>query len=532
MKLVSIQIENFRSIVKTQILSFGRHLTAIIGQNNEGKSNLLRAIVLAMECLRGFRGSSEYPFRITENGVMRLPTRVYNWENDFPQALQKKLPNGDTTLTITFELSDPERIAFKKACGNAINADLPIQITVGTSGARFKVRKPGKGAKSYENNSIKIARFVSENFEFGHIPAIRPGQMSLEVISTLLERELEVLAEDQQYKDSMNIIEQLQKPVYERLETNVQQQLHKFLPSVKKVKIVAQRRQNSYASRFRTPELIIDDGSATPLEAKGDGIKSLAAISLLRASQTGSEAGNLVIAIEEPELHLHPGAIRELATVIQEMARVHQVIITTHSPLLVTRNRINTNIIVSKSQARPASSIKELHDTLGVRVNDNLMSAEYVVLVEGKTDIAILSSIFANRNEFFNYQLMNGKVVFDDLAGTGNIGYKLSTLSQAVTTQFLIVDDDKAGREADKRAGLAGLDEKYRFTWRRAPSLFVSTELEDLIDHNLYWSTLENRFGVKLDQTGFSARKDTWSERMKATYENGGKGGPRRWKAK
>jgi putative ATP-dependent endonuclease of OLD family len=318
--------------------------------------------------------------------------------------------------------------------------------------------------------------------------------MSLEVISTLLERELEVLAEDQQYKDSMNIIEQLQKPVYERLETNVQQQLHKFLPSVKKVKIVAQRRQNSYASRFRTSELIIDDGSATPLEAKGDGIKSLAAISLLRASQTGSEAGNLVIAIEEPESHLHPGAIRELATVIQEMARVHQVIITTHSPLLVTRNRINTNIIVSKSQARPASSIKELRDTLGVRVNDNLTSAEYVVLVEGKTDIAILSSIFANRNESFNYQLMNGKVVFDDLAGTGNIGYKLSTLSQAVTTQFLIVDDDKAGREADKRAGLAGLDEKYRFTWRRAPSLFVSTELEDLIDHNLYWSTLENRF--------------------------------------
>jgi putative ATP-dependent endonuclease of the OLD family len=220
------------------------------------------------------------------------------------------------------------------------------------------VRKPGKGAKSYENNSIKIARFVSENFEFGHIPALRPGQMSLEVISNLLERELQVLAEDQKYKDSMNIIEQLQRPVYERLELNVQQQLHKFLPSVKKVKIVAQRRQNSFTSRFRTPELIIDDGSATPLEAKGDGIKSLAAISLLRASQTGGETSNLVVAIEEPESHLHPGAIRELATVIQEMSRIHQVIITTHSPLLVNINRVNTNIIVSKSQARPASSIK------------------------------------------------------------------------------------------------------------------------------------------------------------------------------
>jgi hypothetical protein len=111
----------------------------------------------------------------------------------------------------------------------------------------------------------------------------------------------------------------------------------------------------------------------------------------------------------------------------------------------------------------------------------------------------------------------------DDLAGAGNIVYKLSALSQAVTTQFIIVDDDKSGREADKKAENSGLDEKYRFTWRRSPKYFVSTELEDLIEPGLYWSNLENRFGVKLDRTDFLDRKDTWSERMKATYESGGK---------
>jgi putative ATP-dependent endonuclease of the OLD family len=115
------------------------------------------------------------------------------------------------------------------------------------------------------------------------------------------------------------------------------------------------------------------------------------------------------------------------------------------------------------------------------------------------------------------------KWYFDDLGGAGNIGYKLSTLNQAVTTQFLIIDDDKAGREADRKAKLAGLDDKYRFTWRRPPQTFASTELEDLIDPNLYWCVLESKFGVKLDQAGFIARKDSWSERMKATYENGGK---------
>ena len=211
----------------------------------------------------------------------------------------------------------------------------------------------------------------------------------------------------------------------------------------------------------------------------------------MRASKTGREAGNLVIAIEEPESHLHPDAIKELSTVIQEMAREHQVIITTHSPLFVTRNRISTNIIVTKSRARPASSIKELRETLGVRVDDNLMSAEYVILVEGKTDVRMLSTIFVQRNKSFNLQVMNGKIVFDDLGGAGNITYKLSTLNQAVTTQVLITDDDKAGREADRKAGIAGLAEKYRFTWRRPPHLFLSTEVEDMLDPALYWHRIK-----------------------------------------
>ena len=185
------------------------------------------------------------------------------------KVLQKRQPPGDTILTLTFELSEIERASFRTACGNAINSDLPIQIVVGARGVHIKVKKPGKGAKSYEKNSVKIARFVSENFEFEHIPAIRPGETSLEVISNLLERELAVLAEDKTYKEAMDTIEQLQRPVYELLEVNVQQQLAKLLPSIRRVKIVTQKRQQQFATRFRMPELIIDDGTATPLEIQG-----------------------------------------------------------------------------------------------------------------------------------------------------------------------------------------------------------------------------------------------------------------------
>jgi predicted ATP-dependent endonuclease of OLD family len=522
MKLDSIQVENYRSIIKTQTLNLYGNFTVILGPNNEGKSNLLRAIVLAMKCLSVFRFPMRPLFQTKEDSFVRFPRDAYEWEDDFPRSLQKGDQDGQTILSLNFELTEKERTAFKAQCGSEINGNLPLEIRVGSRGAQFKVRKPGRGAKSYEKNSNKIAVFVSQNFSFEYIPAIRPEELSLEVVGNLLERELEILSYDKKYKEALKTIDDLHRPIYARLEATVQEQLKKLLPTVRKVKI-SPSQGPIYRGRFRVPQLIIDDGTETTLEAKGDGIKSLAAISLMRATKAGGKAGSFVVAIEEPESHLHPAATRQLATVLHEMAAEHQVIITTHSPLLVARNKLEANIIVSKSRATPAGSIKAIRDSLGVQVGDNLTQAEYVILVEGKTDIQILNALFANRSQEFSDLLGSGRVVFDDLGGAGNIAYKISSLSQAITTQILITDDDKAGREADKKAEQAGLCEKYRFGLKRPATSFRSTELEDMIDPDLYWNILQSNHGVNLDRTIFLGSQNSWSDRMKITYEAGAK---------
>ena len=174
---------------------------------------------------------------------------------------------------------------------------------------------------------------------------------------------------------------------------------------------------SAYRTRFQTPKFIVDDGSATELDAKGDGIKSLVAISLMRATKASSATGDLVIAIEEPESHLHPDAIRQLATVLREMAKEHQVIVTTHSPLLVARNRIGANIIVSNSRANPAKSIREIRDSLGVRIEDSLSAARYMILVEGKTDTLILTALFCELSHGFAQLIESGAVAFGELEG-------------------------------------------------------------------------------------------------------------------
>ncbi len=520
MRLKSIQVQKYRSIIETQSLHFKGGLTVILGPNNEGKSNLLRAIVLAMECLKSIRSPFSLSFNKEANSF-RLIRGSYDWEYDFPKNLQKQFPNGQTILSLEFELTGDECSKFRSECGCTNNGVLPLEIKIGSRGTEFKVKKPGKGSKTYEIKSREIARFISTCFDFQYIPAIRPSQLSLEVVADLIERELAILSEDEKYKNALKTIDELQKPVYQRLESDVQKYLKQLLPSVKAVKISAAS-SDSLRSRFRSPNFIVDDGTATNLEAKGDGIKSLIAIALMRASKVGKRACDLVVAIEEPESHLHPGAVRELAFVLNELANENQVIITTHNPLLVNRNRINDNIIVSKSKARPANSIKAIRECLGIQISDNLSSAEYVILVEGMTDVQSLEAIFKARSQKFSELLNNGKVVFDHMEGTGNIVYKISTLRLLIANPILLTDDDNAGRECERKAKNNGaLLEKYHFCLKRSGC--VETELEDIISPECYWASVESVFGVKLDRNVFDASNEKWSKRIKSAFTAGGK---------
>ena len=170
MRLESIQIEKFRSISKTQSLSLDSEMTVILGPNNEGKSNLLRAVVLAIECLRFVR--SNYSMPTKQGDIYRIPSEVYDWDSDFPHALKSSEPDGATVLNLSFSLTGDEQMIFQDQCGVAINANLPVEIKLDRRVLRFKTKKPGKGAKTFEKNAVKVAGFILKNFRFQYIPAI------------------------------------------------------------------------------------------------------------------------------------------------------------------------------------------------------------------------------------------------------------------------------------------------------------------------------------------------------------------------
>lgn len=91
-----------------------------------------------------------------------------------------------------------------------------------------------------------------------------------------------------------------------------------------------------------TPKLYIDDGFKNAVENKGHGLQRAVIFSILRRyaeHMTSSHEGkkrNLILAVEEPELYMHPQAQRTIRRVFRSIAEEgDQVIFSTHSSLLV-----------------------------------------------------------------------------------------------------------------------------------------------------------------------------------------------------
>lgn len=516
MKLHSISVSHYRSITSAKRIRMDR-TTVLIGPNNEGKSNILRALVLAMTVLTRGRVVR----RVGRTRSIGYNVKGYDWEMDFPLSKQLKTPNGKTEIILEFELEESEYDEFQQEVKSKITGLLPLKMTIGKDGVDITYNKKGKGSATLSKKSPRIAEFVSNRIEFEHIPAVRTAESAQEIVHELVSRELAELEDDKAYQAALDKIDELQKPLLDSLAENIQKTLKQFLPDVKNVEIGLPRDQRLRAFR-RGVEINVNDGSLTPLNYKGDGVQSLAALAMIRyASDKSGKGKNFVIAIEEPESHLHPKAIHELKEVIDALGDKHQVILTSHNPLFVDRRVLTSNIIVNNRKAQPAKNVEEIRKVLGVRASDNLRNAEMVLVVEGEDDISSLQAILETESPYLKSCIDSGALSFDSLAGGTNLPYKLSLLRDAICQYHVFLDGDKCGRDSYTKARASGLLEDGHVNFAKAKGRSES-ELEDLIRLENYRSPIESKYLVSLSHKKFRGKKK-WSDRIKDVFEEHGK---------
>ena len=514
MRLSSFSVVNYRSITNARKIQTS-NMTVLVGKNNEGKSNILRALTLAMDIMKMY---------YSDPRSLRLPATYlkkrtgYVWERDYPLSLQERSPNGFSSIELDFELNSSDISTIRNLTGIRLSGHVPVRVSINHSSVKIDIPKRGTPAFSDVENKLKIIEYVCFKIDFNFIPAVRTEHDALRVVESLIEKQLLTLESNPEYIEATHKIECLQQGVLDRISAQLIAPLQEFLPSVRDVQIHLQKDQRRSAFR-RSADVVIDDGTPTPLQQKGDGIKSLTALAMLNIPTSHNRVS--VIAIEEPESHLHPESARQLYETINALSVNHQVVLTTHSPLFVNRSNLKENIIVDSGKAIPVKKIKEIRDILGTKVSDNLVNAENVLIVEGEDDRIVLEKILPQMSENIKKAIQNGTLIIDDMGGAGNLPYKLSFYRNLQCKYHVLLDNDDAGRRSGQEAEIQGLLNTRNTTYTICNGS-PNAEFEDCLEKTAYAGAILSAFGVDLNVTEFRGNKK-WSDRVADCFRSQGK---------
>lgn len=442
----------------------------------------------------------------------------YSWEKDYPISLQERNPNGFSSIDLNFELDDQDIATIRAMTGIRLSGCVPVRVSTNGVVAKVDIPKRGTAAFSDAENKKKIIEYVCFRIDFNFIPAVRTENDALRVIESLIEKSLATLDNNPEYIAATQKIEQLQQEILDSISNQIVNPLQEFLPTVRNIQIRIQNERRKVALR-RNTEIIIDDGTPTPIQQKGDGIKSLTALAMLNIPARADRVS--VVAIEEPESHLHPESARQLYETIMLLSETHQVVLTTHSPLFVNRVNLKENIIVNAGRATPVKKIKEIREVLGTHVSDNLTNAEHILIVEGEDDKIALEKLLPNMSVSIKHALQNGTLIIDYIGGSGNLPYKLSFYRNLQCKYHVLLDNDDAGRRAGEDAERQGLlnvrNVKYTIC-NGSPN----AEIEDCYSKNIYEDIILDEFGVNVNVAEFRGNKK-WSDRMADCFRAQGK---------
>jgi len=130
MKLIAFSVRNYRSIIEAYKLSLGSY-TVLVGPNNEGKSNIVKAIALSLSILTRAqvrRRARRGPFRYysTESRF------DYEWNRDFPVSLQLRYPTGRSEFTLEFDLTKEDFDMFRDQVDVNLTTNLKIKLMFGS----------------------------------------------------------------------------------------------------------------------------------------------------------------------------------------------------------------------------------------------------------------------------------------------------------------------------------------------------------------------------------------------------------------
>jgi hypothetical protein len=465
--LVQCRIQGFRAFHDTGLINVSP-VTAIVGRNDAGKSSILQGLNLFFHPpKRGGLKISEIHNGI-EEGLSEIelafdPTKLVNLEigagTNRPLHLQHDgLTDRDGLLRMRIKIStneiqaqeiqladvdDPELFPLALKTESQLNAllrarELGLQAGESATQKRARLRQTainaGRAVMTQWVDAADLFPKIREVLpEFAYFTDEADFAVQQTTVQSqfkgVIDRAVAALPEANVIED--RILAALQgefDKVYERLA-----QLTDGISSLRaSSKIAWKKAVEDVGLTWTDPS-----GVEVPFAQRGAGLRRLFMVAYFQY-QTASGAGEVggpryVFAIEEPEVHLHPGAQHSLNEAFEGLAAVgHVVLLATHSPTFVASSRPTAILLVTRDgdashvSQGAAVNYPDLARELGVEASDRLVGKNHVVLVEGRSDAQFFAAVLRILFAAGQVNLNPADVMFLQCGGIGSLLYTVT----------------------------------------------------------------------------------------------------------
>lgn len=355
--------------------------------------------------------------------------------------------------------------------------------------------------KGTEARSREIYEWALQSFDFVKIPSIRVGsadQGDADQSLTRLHDTLEgVLVRSgnsrstQLQKDFAKAMEPVEDLVREVLSESVYSVATElpFQDPVLGVDLPAP--QHALRGMLREAVITSHDDVVVPIAERGTGFQSALVLGILRyVSSKSRQAGtNVIFAIEEPEAFLHPQTQRAMAKILKDISAEAQLLVTTHSPVLV--DSFSVTRIARLPLSPEGMTYSALKPDLAVdeegrltrycdATNSELVFASSVILVEGHGDKLVIDYLLESITGGPGGHYALGIAVIE-ASGITTISHLLRLAQLFGVRAYVLTDKDGVHKSGDNKRALVeilkGKDPK--------PSTLFLNGLRDLADRRV-----------------------------------------------
>ena len=466
MKLQRVKIENFRGI-KSLELELGE-LTVLIGENNTGKSTVLEALKVLIDRSRGAR-------RITFS------------KDDFHR------PDGDTTLdqvkpikiTLHYfedkvgEWSDAliaiygDVIQTTRDDRKHINVQITAEHTNETKYIPSQILFLDEAGVRLKNQEQALVRQLQRASPLFYLSALREAEKQFKGRGLFWDQMMkDISVPDEQAQAIQAAVENANQSIVAN---------HRGLSAIAK-NVSASSESVSLHSEdpvsFRALPTNVDNivnqirmnlksfyGVELPLSLHGEGAKNLAVIMLFQAyietEGVLDASATSILALEEPEAHLHPSAIRFLGKQLKQIAGNSSLILTSHSGDTISQLPLSSIYrLYKKGGETKVGRVKdglltpqqEKHFNYRIRqTRGGLLLARCWLLVEGETECHLYPHIAESMGVDFDEK----SVAVIEFAPIGGPDTYIKVAEALGIDWQVVVDGDSDGQKYAKKARLA-----------------------------------------------------------------------------